>query len=80
MQILYVMVIWRKIHLRNMGVSSLSPMQAGDIGDCEVVKKLEVLRECGIKKRMTEESCGLALNYAQTHCEPKLCCGCQPSH
>lgn len=40
MQMFYVMFIWRKIQLRNMGVISLSPMQAGDIGGCEVVKKL----------------------------------------
>jgi len=51
MQMLYVMFIWRKIWLRNMGVISLSPLQAGAMGGCEVVKKLEALRESvGSKK------------------------------
>lgn len=42
---LYVVCIQRKIRLGNMGVISLSPLQPGDIGGCEVVKKLEALRE-----------------------------------
>lgn len=36
MQMLYVMVIWRKTQFRNMGVISLSPVQAGDTGGCEL--------------------------------------------
>lgn len=36
MQILYVMLIWRKTQFRNMGVISLAPVQAGDTGGCEL--------------------------------------------
>lgn len=36
MQVLYVMLIWRKTQFRNMGVISLAPVQAGDTGGCEL--------------------------------------------
>ena len=42
----YVLFIWRKIWLRNMGVISLSPLPAGATGGCEVVKKSGALRFC----------------------------------
>ena len=68
MQMLYVIVIWRKIQFRNMGVISISPMQAGDTGGCKVSCEDDGRRREKVwgHKGVIEEPCCLASNYANS--------------